>query len=356
MYTALILFFILAICISFLCSLWESVLLSITPSYSQIQQKSGSGIGKRLQVFKQNIDRPLAAILTLNTIAHTVGAIGVGEQATKIWHEANPFITAFLVPAVMTLAILVLSEIIPKTLGANYWKEFAPFTVISLTVIIILLWPAVWLSEKITRVLRKDKKGSVFSRSEFLALTEIGAQHGVIEHGESLLIRNMLKFKAIQVKDVMTPRVVVRSAPEDINIHDFFEQYQDIHFSRIPIYEGKNSEKVTGYVRKDELLLALVKKQDASSLKEFRRKILAVLPNYPIPELLNNLLENREHIALVVDEFGGMCGIVTMEDLIETLLGLEIVDELDSVEDMQKLARQRWHQRAESLGMNIKKK
>lgn len=308
-------------------------------------------MGERLQIFKRNIDRPLAAILTLNTIAHTVGAIGVGEQAVKLWHETHPFITAFLVPAVTTLAILVLSEIIPKTLGANYWKELAAFTVMSLSFLIFLLWPAVWLSEKITRGLRKHKEGSVFSRSEFLALTEIGAKQGVIEEKESHIIHNLMRFNAIQVKDVMTPRVVVKSVPEDLQVQDYFARFKEIGFSRIPVYEGDNTEKITGYVRKDELLLMMVETNNETNLKSVKRDILAVLPNHPIPELFNIFLQKREHIALVVDEFGGMCGIVTMEDLIETMLGLEIVDELDNVEDMQKMARNQWQQRARVLGL-----
>lgn len=351
MYTALVLFFTLAIIVSFLCSLWESVLLSITPSFTQLELRKKSRIGKRLQVFKLNIDRPLAAILTLNTIAHTVGAIGVGEQATRLWHETHPVITAFVVPVVMTLAILLLSEIIPKTLGANYWKELASFTVTSLSWLILVLWPAVWLSEKITRGLRKHKEGSVLSRSEFLALAEIGAKQGVIGEKESHIIHSLMRFNGIQVKDVMTPRVVVKSMPEDLQVKDYFECYKDIQFSRIPVYEGDDTEKVTGYVRKDELLLMMVEEKGEASLKSIKRDMVAVLPNYPIPELFNTFLQKREHIALVVDEFGGMCGIATMEDLIETMLGLEIVDELDNVEDMQKLARNQWQQRARVLGL-----
>lgn len=351
LYTALILFFTVAIIVSFLCSLWESVLLSITPAYTQLQVRKKSRIGQRLQIFKRNIDRPLAAILTLNTIAHTAGAIGVGEQATRLWHDTHPFVTAFLVPVVMTLAILVLSEIIPKTVGANYWKELARFTVASLSLLLVILAPAVWLSERLTRFMRKGREGSVFSRSEFLALAEIGAKQGVIAEKESHFIHNLMRFNRIQVKDVMTPRVVVKSAPEDTSVSEYFSKYMDIHFTRIPIYEGDNPEKVTGYVRKDELLLTMVEQNTNVTLKALKRDILAVLPNSPIPNLFNTLLEKREHIALVVDEFGGMCGIATMEDVIETLLGLEIVDELDNVEDMQKLARNRWQQRAQTLGL-----
>jgi CBS domain containing-hemolysin-like protein len=196
MLSLLITFFLVAIVTSFLCSLWEAVLLSITPSYAQIQFNRGGRLGQLLQSFKDDIDRPLAAILTLNTIAHTAGAIGVGDQAAKIWADANPLITGLLVPVVMTLAILVLSELIPKTLGANYWQELAPFTVRSLAWMIRLLGPLVWFSRLLTRALKKDDVGSAFTRSDFLAMADIGAKHGVFEQQELAIINNLLRFRA----------------------------------------------------------------------------------------------------------------------------------------------------------------
>lgn len=351
MIITLLLFLFLAIVFSFLCSMWESVLLSITPSYTQLQQQNNTDVGQKLKRFKQNIDQPLSAILTLNTIAHTVGAIGVGEQAASIWHDTHPFVTSLVVPAVMTIAILVLSEIIPKTLGANYWKELTPFTVRCLTVLIKVLWPAVWLSERMTRLMRKNREGSVFSRSEFLALTEIGAKQGIIEQKESHLIASMLKFSSIQVQYVTTPRVVVKSASEEMTVKAYIEANKEVCFSRIPVFEEDNEEKVVGYVRRDEILMTMVNKDSEKKLKDIKREILVVLKNFPITALLDTFLEKREHIALVVDEFGGMNGIVTIEDLIETLLGLEIVDELDNAEDMQKMARNQWEKRAREIGI-----
>lgn len=197
MYTLLILFFLIAIITSFLCSLWEAVLLSITPSYAQIKVQEGGALGRRLQRFKENIDRPLAAILTLNTIAHTVGAIGVGDQASKIWFDANPLITGLLVPVVMTLAILVLSELIPKTLGANYWRELAPFTAQSLVIIIRLLGPLVWFSQFVTKALKKEEVESAFTRSDFVAMADIGAKHGVFDPHESEILVNLLRFRSV---------------------------------------------------------------------------------------------------------------------------------------------------------------
>jgi len=240
MYNLLISFFAVAIVVSFLCSLLEAVLLSITPSYAQLKLQEGGPIGRRLAVFKTNVDRPLAAILTLNTIAHTVGAIGVGEQAAKIWADANPLITGVVTPTVMVLAILILSEIIPKTLGANHWQKLVPFTVATLNVIIYLLYPLVWVSQIITRNLQKNKSQSVFSRSEFLALAEIGVTEGSFNKQDSKIIGNLLRMENVQAKDIMTPRMVVRSASEEQSSREFYASAGKLPFSRIPLYEGKN--------------------------------------------------------------------------------------------------------------------
>jgi CBS domain containing-hemolysin-like protein len=351
MYTTLIVFAVIAIAFSFMCSMWEAVLLSVTPSYAQIQLQQGSRIGLHLQHFKENVDRPLAAILTLNTIAHTVGAIGVGNQATIIWAEANPLITAVVIPVVMTLAILILSEIVPKTLGANYWRELTPFTVNSLLLIMKLLAPLVWLSQHITRALKKDKDKSVFSRTDFLAMTEIGAEQGVIEHGESRIISNLLKFDRVCARDIMTPRTVVHADSELTTIAAFHDANPTLRFSRIPIYEAQEKDHVIGYVLKHEVLAAMLRGEGEQPLSTLRRSIMVVKEDEPIPQVFERLMAEREHVAVVVDEFGGMAGVVTMEDVIETMLGLEIVDELDHTDDMQVLARRNWEHRARDLGL-----
>ena len=351
MYNLLIAFFVLAIVVSFLCSLLEAVLLSITPAYAQVKLKEGGPIGRQLEIFKSNIDRPLAAILTLNTIAHTVGAIGVGEQAAKIWADANPMITAVVIPTVMVLGILILSEIIPKTLGANHWQKLVPFTVSTLKMIIFLLYPLVWVSQIITRTLQKDKMQSVFSHGEFLAMAEIGVNEGHVKKQSSDIIRNLLRLKKVSTKDIMTPRIVVRLASEDQTISGFYDSSEELPFSRIPLYEGDTKENISGYFLKAELLESLVQGRGDQCLKTIRRDITAVHELFPISDLFNHFLEKREHIALVVDEYGGMDGIVTMEDVMETLLGLEIVDETDSTIDMQALARKNWEQRARRIGL-----
>ena len=351
MYSLLIIFFLISIVFSFLCSLWEAVLLSVTPSYAKMAINDGKALGKQLKSFKDNIDRPLAGILTLNTIAHTVGAIGVGVQAASIWEETYPFVTTIVVPVVMTLAILILSEIIPKTIGATYWEKFAPFTVFSLRILLTVLAPLVWFSQFITRMLKSDKSGSVLSRSEFLAMAEIGAEEGVIKQDESVIISNLLKFNTILVKDVMTPRTVVKAAPEDETVKGFFEKNKAFRFSRVPVYQEATKDQITGYVLMTTVLSEIIDGNHDKKLVELKREITIVKDSCPIPDLFTQLIEKREHIALVVDQFGGTSGIVTLEDVIETLLGMEIVDERDGTDDMQILARKKWEKRAIALGL-----
>ena len=354
----LVVFACISIIFSFLCSIWEAVLLSITPAFAQTKLQEGGFIGLKLQEFKKNVDRPLSAILTLNTVAHTLGAMGVGAQAAKIWGDSEPLFEIgslaigkeALMGAFMTLLILYASEIIPKTIGANNWKSLTPFTVRSLNFIIKLLFPLVWVSQFITKFMKKDKGKSVLSRADFTAMTEIGEKEGLFKKSESRIIQNLLAFNSIHAKDVMTPRTVMINAPEAMSIQEFYNENKNLRFSRIPLYRDNNDE-VTGYFLKDHLLSALVENRGDQHLSTIKREIIAIKENFPIPQLFENFTEKREHIALVVDEFGGTAGIVTMEDVIETLLGLEIVDEFDNTDDMQALARKKWEKRAKDLGL-----
>ncbi len=348
MYTLLVVFLLVSIVFSFLCSIWEAVLLSITPSFAQMQIQEGSELGATLQVFKENIDRPLAAILTLNTIAHTVGAIGVGAQATKIWGAS--IMSTAVVPVLMTLAILLLSEIIPKTIGANYWRELAGFTVRCLKLVMWVLAPLVFVSQLITSALKKDKEASVFSRADFGAMAELGSQQGVFDEGESNILRNLLRFNTIFAKNVMTPRTVMVAADQNMTVREFHDLHPHLRFSRIPVYE-QSQDHVTGYVLKDQILKNLIDERGDDPLSSIRREVLAVQESFPIPDLFSHFTAKREHIAVVVDEFGGTAGLVTMEDVIETLLGLEIVDEQDNAADMQALARKQWEERARNIGL-----
>ncbi|KJS06926.1 MAG: hemolysin [Gammaproteobacteria bacterium BRH_c0] len=353
MLTTLIAFLLLATVLSFFCSLWESVLLSITPSYAQIKIQQGTALGVQLRAFKENIDRPLAAILTLNTVAHTVGAIGVGQEATKIWADTSPLITGLLVPGLTTIVILIFSEIIPKTIGATHWQRLATFTVYCLKYVIWLLFPLVWLCQFATRRFKVSNEASLFSRSDFLAMTEIGAQEGVFEHTHSEMIKSLLAFDTVVVKSIMTPRTVVHRVSEDTTIKDYFNSQPELPFSRIPLYEADRSDHITGYFLKDQLLAAHIRGHSDQPLKTILREITVAHESLPITRLFNQFLDTREHIALVMDEFGSMVGIITLEDIIETILGTDIVDETDNTENMQALARKRWLREAMAKGIDV---
>lgn len=342
----LLLYVALALGVSFLCSIMEAVLLSVTPSYVAALEREGHVIGERLHEMKEDIDRPLSAILSLNTIAHTVGATGAGAQGAIVFGEAY----AGIIAGVLTLLILVVSEIIPKTLGAVYWRTITPTVVRLLVPTIVLMWPLVKLSQGLTYLLSRDEDEAAFSREEFTAMAELGEEEGVFEEKESRILRNLFRFNSLRVKDVMTPRTVVFDLPEDQTIGEVVDGHDEFRFSRIPVYDD-DPDDVTGYVLKDEMLLRAAQEEHDVSLEEISREILVVRETLPLPDLLERLLDRLEHIALVVDEYGGVAGVVTMEDVVETLLGLEIVDEADSVEDMQALARQQWFKRARDLGM-----
>lgn len=351
MYSLLITFFLVSIVFSFLCSMWEAVLLSITPSWARLREQEGARIGAQLADFKANIDRPLAAILTLNTIAHTAGAIGVGGQAAAIWADANPLITMVAVPTVMTLAILLLSEIVPKTLGALYWKRLAPFTVLSLRLLMTLLAPFVWLSQGLTGVLKRDYEEPVLTRTDFLAMAELGAREGVFEDSETHMIGQLLRFQSVQARDVMTPRTVVAAAAEEETVANFYRGGRRQRFSRFPTYHKGSIDRVTGYVLKTDVLVAMVEGRGEDRIGALRRDIVTVGESYPITDLFRSLMERQEHIAAVLDEFGGLAGILTMEDVIETLLGMEIVDETDATTDMRELAQRHRRRRSRAMGM-----
>lgn len=333
-------FLILSIAVSFVCSLWEAVLLSISPSYMQIELNKGSKTGHILRDFKSNIDRPLAAILTLNTIAHTVGAIGVGAQATRIWADSNPLITGLVVPVLMTAAILILSEIIPKTIGATNWRAFAPFTIRSLSIVIKVLAPIIWLCQLVTGIFNANKEKQIFSRTDFLAMAQIGSEEGHLEESETQFIENLLQFKSRKVRDIMTPRTVIVAAPQTMTARAFYDNQDELVFSRIPLRDSAESEMIVGYVLKDAVLEHLIDDDDEKPLSAFIREIIVVPETCSIFQLFNDFMQKREHIALVVDSYGGTAGIVTMEDVIETLLGAEIVDETDVTVDMQDKARE----------------
>ncbi|WP_423814015.1 hemolysin family protein [Psychrobacter sp. 219-2-C] len=345
----LILFVLIAIGISFICSLAEAALLSMTPSYIADLQETNpkkSNMLKRLKV--DNIDQSLAAILTLNTVAHTLGSIGAGAQATIVFGSA----WFGLFSAFMTLAILFLSEIMPKTLGTIYWRQLGGMVAYFVRGIILLLYPLIWFSEKLTKLLVRGKEPQAFSRREFAALASIGEESGQIDPLESRIIRNLLAFGAIKVEDIMTPRSVMLAFEEHKTVADLLVDRPKLTFSRLPIYDG-DLDNITGFVLKTDMLLAKFNHAAHKPLTQFKRDITFVFSKMKLFDLLELMLKNRIHIAITVGEYGEVKGLVTLEDVFETLLGLEIVDEIDRVEDMQALARQMMDRRVERLGMKL---
>jgi len=346
----LLLFYLfLALFVSFLCSIMEAVLLSTPQSFLIVKHENGNTWAKAFVDLKANIDKPLSAILSLNTVAHTVGAAGVGAQAVKIFGDAS----FGIVSAILTILILVITEIIPKTIGARYWRNLAMVTSIIIQGMIIITYPLVAMSAVITKLISKNKQEQTTSREEIAALASIGAVEGVFSNKEHKIIQNLLSLKNLKVTAIMTPRVVVSIADEQQFLKDILLNEDYLKFSRIPVFSG-NDENITGYVFKQEVFKKLAEDHHELRLKDVKREIIIVPNTIVLFRLWEKLLTNKEHIALIVDEYGGFEGIVTMEDIIETLLGLEIVDETDTITDMQKYARDKWKERQSEYNLNIK--
>ncbi len=345
----LVAYILLALVFSFLCSVAEAVLLSITPAYIAGLRDGNPKLAVLLKQLKQdNVDQSLAAILTLNTIAHTVGAIGSGSKASVVFGSA----WFGLFSAVMTLMILFLSEIIPKTIGAIYWRNLAGLTAQFIRGLIWTLYPLIWVSEALTRLIARGKSAHVFSRDEFIAMAGIGERAGKIDPRESRIIRNLFRFGSLTASDIMTPRTVISGLPQDMSVTEALEAKPSVTFSRLPLYQV-DLDHITGFILKDDLLLCKAQDQGDVKLETLKRAIKTVPGNMPLSNLLEFLLDQRQHIALVIDEYGGTKGLVTTEDVVETLLGMEIVDEMDRVEDMQALARRQWAKRAKTLGLPV---
>jgi CBS domain containing-hemolysin-like protein len=319
----------------------EAVLLSTPVSYLKTKEKESKGASLMIRQ-KLRIDRPLSAILSLNTVAHTVGAAGVGAQAVKVFGD----VYFGLVSAILTLLILVFTEIIPKTIGARFSRELAMISAHIIRIMIIITYPLVIGSAYITRIISRRPAGHTTSREEISVLAHIGTEEGIFGEKENKIIQNLIRLKKIRVTEIMTPRVVVTVANENLPLDEFLIGKEFLKFSRIPVYSG-NEEHITGYVFRQNVFEKLAEDQTGLKLKDIKREIVIIPGSKPLFGVWETLLEKKEHIALVVDEYGGMDGIVTMEDIIETLLGFEIVDEKDTITDMQQYARERWKMRQE---------
>ncbi len=337
-----------ALVFSFLCSVAEAVLLSISPAYLATRAREGNRSARMLQKVKKNIDRSLAGILTLNTIAHTVGAGGAGAEAALYF--GDQYVGAAM--AVLTLLILFLSEIVPKTIGAVYWRQLAFPTAWFTQLLTWVLYPLIWVSEKLTRLITGGQEVHALSRAEIAAMAQIGEDHGQLDARESRILRNLFRFDKLRVKDIMTPRTVVFTLQEDLRIREVVERHPDLPFSRIPIY-AKARDDITGFVLKVDLLLAELQGRGEAPVKEVRRAVRAVSESASLVSTTDMLLDERVHLLVVFDDYGSLAGVVTLEDVVETLIGIEIVDEVDKIDDMRTLARRKWHERMERLGADL---
>lgn len=331
----ILLYFLGALSLSFLCSVLEAVLLSTPMSYISMRENQGSKTATLMKQYKNNVDRPVGAILSLNTIAHTIGSAGVGAESIKIFGEQY----FGLISAILTLLILVLSEIIPKTIGASYWRSLALPSTRIIRVLILITYPLVLLSELITKVFTPRGNKASMSREEVSAMVDVGTTEGIFRESESKLIKSCIALSGVKARQIMTPSIVVESACQDLTVKDF-QAKQSWSFSRIPVYAG-DKDYITGYVLKDAVLKLLSEDQFHVKLSDLKRPILTFREEESVFQIWEKMLEKREHISVIIDEYGGLRGLVTMEDIIETMTGVEIVDEDDVAVDMQALAKEK---------------
>ncbi len=335
----LITYMLLALVVSSICSVLEATILSTPITFINTLEQQGAKGAARLKKLKTDIDRPISAILIVNTIANTVGASLVGAEAAKLFQSTG----VGVISGLFTFLILVFSEIIPKTIGSNYWRNLAVPASAVIQGMIYITYPIVWLVEKFTHLLTDDSAPSV-SREEVVAMVSTGAEEGVLEKEENKMIQNLLKLDDVTAHEIMTPSSVVTMAESSQTIREFYNSDDFAKFSRIPLYEEENDDYITGYVLKQEILEKLAQDKFNIKLKDLARPILSFNEDESVSNIWEKLLEKKEHISVIIDEYGSMRGIVTMEDVIETMLGFEIVDEKDEVVDMQELAKEQWQQ------------
>lgn len=332
----LILLYLLgALALSFLCSILEAVLLSTPMSFISMKENEGNKTATLMKRYKNNVDRPVGAILSLNTIAHTIGSAGVGAESIKIFGEEY----FGLISAILTLLILVLSEIIPKTIGASYWRSLAMTSTKIIRVLIFITYPLVLLSEVITKIFTPKNHQVSVSREEVSAMVDVGTTEGIFRESESKIIKSCIHLAGVKAREIMTPSIVVDTANKNLTIKEFYDQ-QTWNFSRIPVYDT-NKDYIVGYVLKDMVLKALSDDKFDTKLSDMVRSILSFNEDDSVYQIWEKMLEKREHISIIVDEYGCLRGVVSMEDIIETMTGVEIVDEDDVAVDMQAFAKEK---------------
>lgn len=339
----ILLYLIGALSLSFLCSVLEAVLLSTPVSFISMKESQGAKSASLMMRYKTNIDRPVAAILSLNTVAHTIGAAGVGSESVKVFGEAY----FGVISAVLTLLILVVSEIIPKTIGASYWRELAMPSARIIRILIVLTYPLVWLSELLTRCFAPKIQPLTVSREEVAAMVDVGEEEGVFQEQESQIIRSFLKLEKVTAEQIMTPCVVVASASADTTMAEFHDNADFANFSRIPVYKDRK-EYISGYVLRAAVLEKICSGKTDEAISGIIRPILFFSENDSVSDIWKSMLAKKEHISVITDEYGCMRGIVTMEDVIETMLGVEIIDECDTAPDLQAVAKEKYSRYVQS--------
>ena len=327
---------LISIALSALCSTLEATLLSTPLSFITGLEEQGIKGASTLKKLKQSPDRAISAILCLNTIANTVGASIVGSLVFEIYGDplVGIFSTAF------TLMILIFSEIIPKTIGTSYWRSLAIPASVIINAMIFIMFPLVWVLEKLTRLISSNSTQVSVSREDISAMVSVATEEEVIETEEKKMIQNLLKLDEVTAHEIMTPSAVVEMIPNTMTIREYYES--EITHSRIPVYDEENDEYIIGYVLRQEVLEKMAEDKFETPLQDILRPIMAFSEEDSVADIWEKLLEKKEHISVILDEYGSMRGIVTMEDVIETLLGHEIVDEKDEVVDMQEYAKDQW--------------
>ena len=336
-WSSLIIYVVIALVVSFLCSIWEAAMLSTPVSHIELLVQEGSKAGVIMQGLRQNVEHPISAILTLNTIAHTVGATGAGAEAAAIF--GSEFVG--IISAVLTLLILVFSEIIPKTLGAVYAKPLTPFTAYSLRLLLFVLAPAVFAFEFLTRALRPSEDAPTVTRSELQVMARISAEEGGIQERDNRIVSNLLQLADVQIETIMTPRTVVLMFQQDLTVGEVMQTHKILPYSRIPLY-GESADDVRGYVLRHEIYKRAAADEHDLKMAAIARALHVVPETNSAAQVLDEFIAKQDHIFLVIDEYGGTAGLITLEDTVETLLGIEILDESDRVADLRQLARRRY--------------
>ena len=335
---------IASVLVSALCSTLEATLLSTPLSFITGLEEQGVKGAARLKRLKQHPERPISAILCLNTIANTVGASIVGSLVYEVYGDAIVGIFS----TIFTFAILIFAEIIPKTIGTSYWRSLALTASVIINGMIFIMFPLVWVLEKLTGVISSKSNQISISREDISAMVSVATEEEVIEKEEKKMIQNLLKLDEITAHEIMTPSAVVEMAEAHMTIREFYDS-DDLTHSRIPVYDDENDEYVIGYVLRQEILEKMAEDKFTTKLDEITRPIMTFKEEDTVSDIWEKMLEKKEHISVILDEYGSVRGIVTMEDVIETMIGHEIVDETDEVVDMQEYAKEQWEKAQKEL-------